>query len=103
MPPRIHLIERVGYIKNLGGQICESGFWAIPSQTAQSLLGGDIYFHKKQKEQSFYGGKILGYRIHDEDDEYRGRVIFRFEYSAKHRNVSAGSGGWSYEKKIVWD
>jgi hypothetical protein len=102
MAPRIHLIERNGYIKKLEGQISESGFWAIPSESAQVLVGGDIYFHKRQKEPSFYGGKILGYRIHNEDDEYRGRIIFRFEYSAKHRNVSAGIGGWSYEKKIVW-
>src|SRR5438067_13741492 len=103
MAPRIHLIERTGYIQKLEDQICESGLWAVPSQTAQALLGGDIYFHKKQKEPSFYGGKILGYRMHEEDDENRGRIIFHFEYSAKHRNVSAGSGGWSNEKKIVWD
>lgn len=103
MAPRIHLIERIGYIKKLEDQFCESGLWAVPSQTAQSLVNGDIYFHKKQKEPSFYGGKILGYRIHEEDNEYRGRIIFRFEYSAKHKNISAGSGGWSNEKKIVWD
>jgi hypothetical protein len=103
MAPRIHLIERIGYIQKLEEQIFESGLRAVTPDTAQSLLGGDIYFHKKQKEPSFYGGKILGYRIHDEDDEYRGRIIFSFEYSAKHRNVSAGSGGWSNEKKIVRD
>jgi hypothetical protein len=103
MAPKIHVIERMDHIRKLEGQIYESGFWAVSPETAQALLGGDIYFHKKQKEPSFYGGKILGYRIHEEDDEYCGRIIFRFEYSTKHRNVSAGSGGWSNEKKIVWD
>ncbi|MDT4965878.1 MAG: hypothetical protein QOJ64_615 [Acidobacteriota bacterium] len=101
MSRQIHLIERIGYVQKLEGRICESGFWGVPPQTAQSLLGGDIYFHKKQKESSFFGGKILGYRMHEEDDEYRGRVIFRFEYSREHRDVSAGSGGWSNEKKII--
>ena len=91
----------MGYIKKLEGRIFESGLWAVTAQTAQSLLEGDIYFHKRQKEPSFFGGKILGYRIHGEEDEYQGRIIFRFEYSAGHRNVSAGSGGWSNEKKIV--
>ena|SRR5438067_2644576 len=101
MTRKIHLIERLGHIKKIEGRIHESGFWDVSSQTAQELVGGDIYFHKKQKEPSYFGGKILGYRIHEKDDEYRGRIIFRFEYSAGHRNVSAGSGGWSNEKKIV--
>ena len=74
----------------------------MPAGTAEALVGGDIYFHKKQKEPSFYGGKIIGYRINEADAEYPGRVIFRFEYSRAHKEVSAGQGGWSYEKKIVW-
>ena len=101
MTRKIHLIERMGHIQKIEGQIHESGLWDVSPHTAQTLVGGDIYFHKKQKEPSYFGGKILGYRTHDEDDEYRGRIIFRFEYSADHRNVSAGSGGWSNEKKIV--
>jgi hypothetical protein len=44
---------------------------------------------------------ILGYRIFDEDDELKGRIIFRFEYSLSRKGVSAGDGGWSYEKKII--
>ncbi len=102
MTRKIHLIERMGHIEKLEAGIFESGLWDVSPPTARSLVGGDIYFHKKQKEPSYFGGKILGYRIHGEDDEYHGRIIFRFEYSAKHRNVSAGSGGWSNEKKIVW-
>ncbi|HEU4598060.1 MAG TPA: hypothetical protein VFS10_23230 [Pyrinomonadaceae bacterium] len=101
MNRKIHLIERMGHIQKIEGRTHESGLWDVSPHTAQSLVGGDIYFHKKQKEPSYFGGKILGYRTHDEDDEYRGRIIFCFEYSADHRNVSAGSGGWSNEKKIV--
>src|SRR5436305_10858349 len=101
MSPRIHFIERLGYIKPIEDNIYESGLWNVSLQTAQALVGGDIYFHRKQKDTSFFGGKILGYRSHEEDDEYRGRIIFRFAYSRTHRDVLAGAGGWSNEKKIV--
>jgi hypothetical protein len=101
MPRRIHLIERVNRIEKLEGSLHESGLWDVPPRTAEELVGGDIYFHKKQKEPSFFGGRVVGYRIYEGEDEYRGRVIFRFESSREHRNISAGAGGWSYEKKIV--
>jgi len=105
MPRKIHLIERVTHFIRIEGNVFESWCWDITPQTAQALVGGDIYFHKKQKEPSYFGGKILGYRIHDSDEgEYpgcRGRIVFTFEYSREHKNVSAGEGGWSYEKKIV--
>lgn len=101
MSRRIHLIERLGKIRKIEGRLHESGLWDVTPQTADELVGGDIYFHKKQKELSFFGGKILSYRIHEEDDEYRGRVIFNFESSSDHKNFSSGEGGWSNEKKIV--
>ena len=101
MARKIHLIERMGHIQKIEGQIHESGLWDVSPQTAQTLIGGYIHFHEKQKEPSYFGGKILAYRIHESDDQYNGRIIFRFEYSAEHRKVSAGSGGWSNEKKIV--
>src|SRR6266853_4691835 len=99
MTRKIHLIERMGHIQKIEGRIHESGLWDITPQTAQSLVGGDIYFHKKQKEVSYFGGKILGYRVHEGNDEYHGRIIFRFESSTEHKNVHSGEGGWSNEKK----
>ena len=101
MPQRIHFIEKLDLIKKVQGNVFDSGFWDVPAATAEALIGGDIYFHRKQKEPSYFGGKITGYRISEADAEYPGRVIFRFEYSSTHRGVSAGGGGWSYEKKIV--
>ena len=101
MPSGIHFIEKLGMFKKLEGNILESGLWDVPLQTAEALVGGDIYFHKKQKEPSYFGGKILGYRIHEEDDEYRGRIIFRFEPSRAHKNQLAGGSWSSFEKKIV--
>lgn len=101
MPSRIHLIENLGYIKKIEGDIHESGFWAVPSGTAETLVGGDVYFHRKKKETSFFGGRVVGYRIHEEKDEYRGRIIFLFESSRGHKNVPAGGDGWQLEKKVV--
>jgi hypothetical protein len=101
MTPRIHVIERLRNFDHIGGGIHDSGLWDVSIQTADALVGGDIYFHDKQKEPSYYGGKILSYSVHEVDDEYRGRIIFRFAYSRDHRNALAGAGGWSYEKKIV--
>ncbi|HEX8160320.1 MAG TPA: hypothetical protein VF538_00355 [Pyrinomonadaceae bacterium] len=102
MPPQIHLIEHKGFIKKVEGRVHDSMFWDVPMQTAERLIGGSIYFHKKQKEPSFFGGRIIGYRIHDEADENSGRIVFRFEADPTYRGVLAGVGGWSYEKKIVW-
>ena len=102
MASRIHLIEKLNLIHPVaeGSKEYESGFWAIPPHTAQLLVGGDIYFHKKQRERSFFGGKILAFRLAP-DGEYTGRIIFSFAPDQEHRNVSAGHGGWSAEKKIV--
>src|SRR5687768_9730960 len=65
MTRKIHLIEKLGLFQKVDGNIYESGNWDISTQRADELIGGDIYFHKKQKETSFFGGKILGYRIYD--------------------------------------
>jgi hypothetical protein len=101
MGRKIHLIEKRNLIKPIGNNVYESKYWDVSIQQADELIGGDIYFHRKQKEPSFYGGKIIGYRIHEEEGEFKGRIIFHFEYSHSHRGVLAGNGGWSYEKKIV--
>ena len=101
MPRKIHLIEKLALFERVEGNIYDSGNWNVTPHQAEELIGGDIYFHKKQKEPSFFGGKILGYRIHQSDDQLNGRVIFRFEYSRSHKEVLAGEGGWSYEKKVT--
>ena len=101
MARKIHVIEKADLIRRIEDNIHESGYWDIKPQTAESLIGGDIYFHRKQKEESFFGGKILAYRIHEEEDERKGRIIFRFEFSREHRNILSGSGGWSNAMKII--
>src|SRR5438477_2534803 len=98
---RIHLIEKMGFIRRLPDtdEYCESGYWAVPESTARALIGGEIYFHKKQAEESFFGGRITGYRV--DNESYPGRIIFVFRFDKTFRGMRAGKGGWSMEKKIV--
>ena len=101
MSKRIHCIEKLGLFQRIEGNIYDSGYWDVSLLRAEALVGGDIYFHKKQKEPSFFGGKIFGVRVHDKDDEYKGRILFRFEFTRDHRGVMAGDGGWSFAMKVV--
>jgi len=103
MTKTVHLLEKHGLMTKLEGNVHESGFWKVSPKIAESLVGGDIYFHKKQKESSYFGGKILGFRIHEEEDERKGRVIFKFESARDHRDVMSGDGGWSNAMKIICD
>ena len=79
-----------------------SGFWAVPEATAQKLIGGMIYFHKRQDTRSMRGGEIVGYEV-VKDDEYAGRIVFRFREDSSARGKLTGREGWAMEKKIVWD
>jgi hypothetical protein len=98
---RIHLIEKMGFIRRVSDadKEYESGYWKVPENTATALVGGEIYFHKKQAEESFFGGRITGYRV--DNEMYPGRIIFVFCFDKNFRGVSAGQDGWSMEKKIV--
>lgn len=103
MTSTIHLIEDLGNMKmlNKANSEWESGWWAVAPETAEKLIGGNIYFHKKQAEPSFFGGLILGYRI-ETTGEWAGRVIFQFKTGLEFKGIKAGSSGWGMEKKIVW-
>jgi len=101
--PRIHFVERLRNFTRIHGtkDEYESGFWVVAPETADKLIGGDIYFHEAQGQASYYGGKILGYRI-QEGGDLAGRLIFHFKSTPGHQGVQAGRGGWGNEKKIVW-
>ena len=60
--PRIHLIEKRGYIKKLKDveREYESGWWPVSEETAQSLIGGLVLFHETRTKPSFFGGNDLG-------------------------------------------
>lgn len=98
----IHLVERVGLMRMVdrASREYESGFWVFGQQTAEELIGGDIYFHKKRAEPSFFGGQILSFRVQP-DGKYADRIIFRFRPLQSHKGIAAGTEGWGQEKKIV--
>ncbi len=102
MTAALHLIEKMGHVSSvdLAAGIYESGWWAIPPETAEKLLGGWIYLHKAQDKPSFFGGTITAYRIVT-NGEWTGRLIFTFTHYPAGKGVLS-SGGWGNEKKYVW-
>jgi len=96
----IHLIEKFNNFVKLQDNTWESGWWSIDESKAKKLVGGEIYFHKKQLEPSFYGGTITGYRI-EQDGQYEGKIIFKLQYSETGRNVKTDKHGWSKKMKII--
>ena len=102
MSSRIHLIERLGFITKVAdssGEL-ESGFWKLRQTNAATLLGGDIYFHKRRVEPSYLGGRIVGVRVQP-TGKYAGRIVFRFRAEARCEGVTTSKQGWGMEKKIV--
>jgi len=103
--PQIHLIERVSELKitNKENQEWDSYCWKVTEETANKLVGGNIYLHRAQDKPSHFGGEILSYRVLGENDGYLpGRIVFNFRASADCKAVRAGKDGWGMEKKIVW-
>lgn len=104
--PSIHLIRKAD--KSLPqitaiaprSDVFRSGNWAVSEETAATLVGGKIYFHRTKAKPSFYGGTITAFeRITQGDDA--GRIIFTFESSKDCKGVKASREGWAQEKKIV--
>ena len=79
----------------------ESGYWVVSEDTAQRLIGGQIYLHDGQNEPSRFGGTILSYRVH-RGDSLDGRLVFRFRATPECKGVVAEREGWGNEKKIDW-
>jgi hypothetical protein len=96
----IHLIEQLNNFIKLHDNVWESGWWQLEESKAQELIGGEIYFHKKQLEPSFYGGTILGYRI-EQEEQYQGKIVFKLQYKQSCRNVRTDKHGWSKKMKII--
>lgn len=101
--PSIHLIERqdnISPVTNASGE-WESGYWAVSKDTAERLVGGDIYLHKAQDKPSHFGGKIFSYRV-NQGGVFDGRIIFCFKASMEHKGMRTGPEKWGNEKKINW-
>ena len=57
----IHLIEKSASYNRVEGTEDEwtTGTWTMGHQTAQSLIGGNVYLHTAQKAPCYLGGEIL--------------------------------------------
>ena len=98
----IHFVERKGNTHKIKGTDHEydCGYWAVSKDTAEKLVGGDLYLHSGQKEPSKFGGRILSFRVHEGGD-IDGRIIFRIQFSSEYRGVTIKEG-WGNEKNIIW-
>ena len=104
--PNLHLVERknnVSKVQNSDNE-WESGYWVVSDETAQKLVGGNLYLHEKQSAPSHFGGTITGYRVFRDSSqpEVDGRVIFRIKAAVTYRGIKTGREGWGNEKKIEW-
>jgi len=102
VPREAHFIERLNHFKPVdkARNIWESGWWAISPGTADQLVGGSLFLHKKQTEPSFFGGLITAFRTETEG-EWPGRIVFTFISRAEEKGVKTPKKGWSMEKKII--
>jgi hypothetical protein len=92
--PAVHFVERRNNVRPLPdapGE-WESGYWVIAEETAQRLVGGNLYLHSGQNEPSHFGGKILGFRVHRDpgSPEIDGRLVFRIKATREHKDVETG-------------
>ena len=44
----IHLVEPLNHFVKLKDNVWESGWWRLDEDKAKKLVGGEIYFHKKE-------------------------------------------------------
>jgi hypothetical protein len=93
----LHFICRHGkHHADLGGQLFESGNWAVGNAAAEAALGGRIYLHERQDAPAWHGGTIVGWRINPNAPK---RKVFRYRvdgpFQVTHRS------GWGREKAIV--
>lgn len=103
--PALHVIETGKFPENLKRvdketAEWESGYWYIAFDTAQRLVGGEIYLHPSQDKSPDFGGTILSVRMVTVGDQQR--AVFRFRFMPEVRGMKAENHGWSQEMKIVW-
>lgn len=76
---RIHFICRHGLnLALVEFPVCESGYWDIPIEDAQQMIGGMIYLHEEKAAVSYWGGVIEDWRTEERHDVARPmRIAFR--------------------------
>lgn len=101
---KIHLIEKHDRLNRVSDEeeLWESGYWTVPIETAEELLGGDIYLHSMKAKPSKFGGVIKSYRLED-SPEFEGKIVFTFLADIEHKNVLTSKESWGMDKKIDRD
>jgi 5-methylcytosine-specific restriction protein A len=75
----------------------KSGYWAIGKSTADTCIGGSIFFHDRQAAPSYLGGEITGFEF--VPYESKDRVLFTFRRMPSHEGIIQ-TEGWYREKAI---
>lgn len=102
--PSIHFVERKNNVRRVQGTVdqWESGYWVVAHETADRLVGGDLYLHARQDSPSHFGGVILSWHAVDDRSkpDIDGRIVFRIRFTPEHRGRRTGPEGWGNEKNI---
>lgn len=76
-----------GIIKIAGDNQYTSEAWDFSIEQAESLIGGNIFFHKAKAERSYFGGKITAFEeIIREDLARKDRIKFTITSTLEARN-----------------
>ncbi len=102
--PHIHLVERVPSVSKIDREknVWECKYWQVDEETAQKLVGGQLYLHSGKQQPSHFGGEILSYRLQD-SGEKAGQVIFAVRADADCKGVKAVRTGWRNDCRIMPD
>jgi len=100
----VHFVERSDNVRKIdkSRNEWESGYWPLPENIAQKLVGSVLYLHRTKLQPSHFGGSILAYRV-EQSGSQAGRVVFKLRADADCKGVKTDGKGWSKDHKIFWD
>lgn len=100
----VHFIERTDKVRKTDRQKneWETGYWVMPEETAQKLVGASLHLHRSKNQPSHFGGRILSYRV-EETGPTAGTIVFIVRANVDCKDVKTDSKGWSKDQKIFWD
>jgi hypothetical protein len=100
--PAIHLVDHHEVdLVDIDRNEWHSGYWRLSEETAQRLVGANLYLHRATDAPSHIGGRISYYHVHPKGVE-AGRIVFHFHASVECSNVLAPHASWNDEVNIVW-
>ena len=65
-----------------------SGYWDMPLDQAETLIGGMLFLHETKAKPSRFGGRVLSVKPEDRPEfQNRNRVIFKVQALPEGRGV----------------